>query len=123
MWASFDWVRPVDLEQTLKQQQLAELVDARRLVVKTAALEEAVDRWPGAVLRRAQSTHPALILASDDELSLSRATRCPRTEAVASRGGCAAKRQEEDEPTDDRRRSPPVAYRTIFPESRDQAKT
>ncbi len=78
MRASFDWVRPVDLEQTLKQQrQLAKLVDARQLVVKTAALEEAVDRWPGAVLRRAQSTHPALILASEDELSLSRATPMP----------------------------------------------
>ncbi|MDP9439152.1 MAG: helix-turn-helix domain-containing protein [Actinomycetota bacterium] len=78
VWASFDWVRPVDLEQTLKQQRrLAELVDARRLVVKMAALEGAVDRWPGAVLRRAQSTHPALILASEDELSLSRAAPMP----------------------------------------------
>src|SRR5215217_4214820 len=47
VWASFNWVRPVDLETALKQQKrLSELVDARPLVVKTAALEEALDQWP-----------------------------------------------------------------------------
>ncbi len=78
MWASFDWVRSVDLETALKQQdQLTELVYPRQLVVKTAALEDAIDRWPRSVLRRTQSTHPAIILASEDELSLSRATPMP----------------------------------------------
>ena len=49
----FDWVRPVDLETALEQQErLTELVDARNLVVKTAALEEALDGWPASQLRR-----------------------------------------------------------------------
>src|ERR671911_2789122 len=41
VWASFDWVRPVDLNTALEQQKrLTELVDASHLVVKTAAIEE-----------------------------------------------------------------------------------
>src|SRR5918995_53082 len=40
VWASFNWVRPVELETALEQQrQLTELVDASQLVVKTAAIE------------------------------------------------------------------------------------
>jgi|SRR5215213_1482567 len=78
VWASFNWVRPVDLETALKQQKrLSELVDARQLVVKTAALEEALDQWPASQLRRVQSSHSAIILASEEGLSLSRATPMP----------------------------------------------
>jgi excisionase family DNA binding protein len=75
VWASFDWVRPVELETVLEQQKrLTELVDASQLVVKTAAIEEALDEWPASELRRVQSTHSAIIVASEEELSLSRAT-------------------------------------------------
>jgi excisionase family DNA binding protein len=78
VWASFDWVRPVELQTALEQQrQLTELVDARQLVVKTAAIEEAIDEWTASQLRRVQSTHSAIILASEEELSLSRATPMP----------------------------------------------
>ena len=78
VWASFDWVRPVDLETALEQQKrLTELVDARDLVVKTAALEDALDEWPASQLRRIQSAHSAIILASEEGLSLSRATPMP----------------------------------------------
>jgi excisionase family DNA binding protein len=78
VWASFDWVRPVDLNTALEQQeQLTELVDARQLVVKTAAIEEAIEEWTAPQLRRVQSTHSAIILASEEELSLSRATPMP----------------------------------------------
>jgi excisionase family DNA binding protein len=78
VWASFDWVMQVDLETALEQQKrLTELVDARQLVVKTAALEEALEEWPVSVLRRVQSSHSAIILASEDGLSLSRATPMP----------------------------------------------
>ena len=78
VWASFDWVMQVDLETTLEQQKrLTELVDARQLVVKTAALEEALEEWPAAALRRVQSSHSAIILASEDRLTLSRATPMP----------------------------------------------
>jgi excisionase family DNA binding protein len=78
VWASFNWVMQIDLETALEQQKrLTELVDARHLVVKTAALEEAIDEWPARVLRRAQSSHSATILFSEDGLSLSRATPMP----------------------------------------------
>jgi hypothetical protein len=78
VWASFNWVRQVDLETALNQQErLTEIVDARQLVVKTAALDEAVDEWSSAELRQAQSSHSATILASESGLSLSRASPMP----------------------------------------------
>jgi excisionase family DNA binding protein len=80
VWASFDWVKPVELEMALEQQQrLTELVDARKLVVKTAAIEEAIKEWPASALRRVQSSHSGIILASESGLSLSRATPMPPT--------------------------------------------
>jgi excisionase family DNA binding protein len=78
VWASFDWVKPIELQTALEQQrQLSELVDARQLVVKTAAIEEAIEEWKASQLRRVQSVHSAIVLASEDELSLSRATPMP----------------------------------------------
>jgi excisionase family DNA binding protein len=78
VWASFNWVRPVELETALEQQkQLTALVDASQLVVKTAAIEEAIDEWMPSELRRVQSAHSAIILASEEGLSLSRATPMP----------------------------------------------
>jgi excisionase family DNA binding protein len=78
VWASFDWVKPVELETALEQQrQLSELVDARRLVVKTAAIEEAIEEWTASQLRRVQSMHSAMILASEEQLLLSHATPMP----------------------------------------------
>ena len=78
LWAAFDCVKPVDLNTALEQQRrLTELLDARNLVVKTAALEEAIDVWPASQLSRVQSTHSAIILASEEGLSLSRATPMP----------------------------------------------
>ena len=78
VWASFNWVKPVELEQALEQQKrLTELVDASRLVFKTAAIEEAIEEWSASKLRRVQSMHSAIILASEEELSLSRATPMP----------------------------------------------
>jgi excisionase family DNA binding protein len=78
VWASFNWVREVDLGTALEQQErLSEIVDARQLVVKTATLEETIDGWSAAELRRAQSLHSATILATEIGLSLSRATPMP----------------------------------------------
>jgi len=55
-------VKQVELETALEQQKrLTELVDAHELVVKTAALEEAIDEWPSSMLRRIQSAHSAII--------------------------------------------------------------
>jgi excisionase family DNA binding protein len=78
VWASFDWVKPVQLETALEQQrQLSELVDARQLVVKTAAIEEAIDEWTPSQLGRVRSMHSAIILASEEELFLAHATPMP----------------------------------------------
>ncbi len=78
VWASFDWVKQVDLETALDQQErLNDLVGAQQLVVKTAALEEAIDGWSSTALRRAQSLHSGTILAYESGLSLSRATPMP----------------------------------------------
>jgi excisionase family DNA binding protein len=78
VWASFNWVRPVVLEKAIEQQKrLAEVVDTRQLVVKTAALEEAIEEWTPSELRRVQSAHSAIILASEGGLSMSRATPMP----------------------------------------------
>ena len=78
VWASFDWVKPLELETALEQQrQLSELVDARQLVVKTAAIEEAIDEWRASQLRRVQSMHSAMILASEEQLLLAHATPMP----------------------------------------------
>jgi len=78
VWASFDWVKRVDLRAALGQQErLAGIVDASRLVLKTAALEAAIDGWTPSELRRVQSAHAAIILASEGGLSLSRATPMP----------------------------------------------
>lgn len=78
VWASFDWVRRVNLKTALEQQEgLAELVGARRLVVKTAALAGAIEGWSASALARAQSSHSGTILASGSGLSLSRATPMP----------------------------------------------
>ncbi len=78
VWASFNWVKQVDLQTAFEQQKrLAELVDTRQLVVKTAALEEAIDEWPSSMLSWVQTSHSAIILASEGGLSLSRATPMP----------------------------------------------
>jgi excisionase family DNA binding protein len=78
LWASFDCVRPVDLDTAFEQQQeLTVFADAWRLVVKTAALEEAIEEWTSSELRRIQSAHSSIILASESGLSLSRATPMP----------------------------------------------
>ncbi len=78
VWASFDWVRQVDLNTALEQQErLTDLVDSRQLVVKTATLEEVTDQWPSSALRQGHSLHSGVILASESELSLSRARPMP----------------------------------------------
>jgi hypothetical protein len=75
VWASFNWAMQVDLDTALEQQEkLAELLGARQLVTKTAALGKAIDGWSAAALRRAQFSHSGTILASESRLLLCRAT-------------------------------------------------
>ena len=75
VWVAFDWAMQVDLDTALEQQQkLTEVVEAQQLVVKTAALEEAIDEWSAAAFRRAQSAHSGTIFASETRVLFSRAT-------------------------------------------------
>ena len=79
IWASFDWVHSVNLDEALRQQEeLRELVDARQLVIKTAVLQEQMDGWPPDVQRRAQQLHRGTIWISSSGLWLSRAVPLPR---------------------------------------------
>ncbi len=78
VWASFDWTLRSGVDAALEQQgRLAELVDARKLVVKTAAIGGAIEGWSSAELRRAQAAHSGAILASNTGLSLSRTMPMP----------------------------------------------
>jgi hypothetical protein len=44
VWASFNWIKQIDLEQALsKQKELTQLVQENQLAVKTAALEQVLD--------------------------------------------------------------------------------
>jgi hypothetical protein len=76
VWVSFDWVLQVNLQTAFEQQErlsgLGE--DRRRLVIKTAALEEAIEGWPATELRRALASHSAIILASEEGLSMIHST-------------------------------------------------
>ena len=77
LWASFDWSYGMNLEKALEQQQKISQVTSRRLVVKTAALEEAIDTWPPALLRQAEVTHSGQIWLSRAGISSSRIAPLP----------------------------------------------
>jgi excisionase family DNA binding protein len=78
VWANFNWTDEMDLEAAFGQQErLSEFVEDTLLVVKTAVLEEALDQWPGADLRRAQVLHSGTVWLSEAGLSLSRVTPPP----------------------------------------------
>ncbi len=64
-------------EALREQEELAELVESSRLVVKAAVIEGAMDEWPPAVQRRLQQMGQGLIWASHSRLMLSRSTPMP----------------------------------------------
>ena len=77
LWASFDWSRQMSLEDALEQQEKISQVTSRHLVVKTAALEEAIDTWPPSLMRQAEVTHSGQIWLSKAGLSVSRVAPLP----------------------------------------------
>ena len=80
-WASFNWTERLNLETALRQQEaLTELINEQQLVVKTAVLEEVLDAWPSAMLRRAQTSHSDMIWLSQNGLVLNRMTPLPRVQ-------------------------------------------
>ena len=80
VWASFNWTRQVDLATALGQQdELAAVVGAAPLVVKTAVLEEVADAWPPAAQRHLRQSRRALVWVTPSGLVLSRAVPLPTT--------------------------------------------
>jgi excisionase family DNA binding protein len=78
VWVCFDSTRPVDLATMLRQHdEMAALVDASQLVVKTAAVEAATADWTPATLRQAQASPRGFIRISRNGLVLSRALPLP----------------------------------------------
>ncbi len=78
VWASFDWAKQVDLEEAIRQQEeLAELVEERPLVVKTAVLEAVMDNWSPSTQRQLQAQYSGMIWLSEAGLRLSRLTPIP----------------------------------------------
>lgn len=73
VWASYNWVKDVDLDTALRQQdQLAQLIDRRQLVIKTAVLAEITDTWPPMMQRQAQVIHRGTIWLGDGRVALTR---------------------------------------------------
>lgn len=60
-----------------QQNRLTDLVGDRQIIVKTTALEEAIEGWSSSALRRAQSSRSGTILAYESGLSLSRSSPMP----------------------------------------------
>lgn len=80
IWAAFDWVEQVDLDEALRQQQgLMEIVNASRLVMKTSVLQTVMDAWTPETQRLAQYLHRGTIWLSHDHLLLSRSVPAPPT--------------------------------------------
>lgn len=78
VWASFDWVQQVGLDEALRQQEaLAQVIDADRLVVQTGVLEQVMDDWSLATQRRARHLHRGAIWISATGLSMSRVAPLP----------------------------------------------
>jgi excisionase family DNA binding protein len=77
LWASFDWSKQMSLERALKQQEAISKITSGNLVVNTVALEEAIDDWPPAILRRAQVVHSGQIWLSGKGISVSRVAPLP----------------------------------------------
>ena len=83
--ASFDRVGRVDPEPSAeRRERLTELVDARRPVVETAALEETIGEWSPSAFTRERSSPSGMIPASEAGLSLSRATPMPPSQTSGS---------------------------------------
>lgn len=78
VWVNFDWESSMDMEKALAQQEeITELIEGSRFVVKTAVLEEQLDDWPGSLQRRAQVKHAGTMWLSRAGLSLSRVSPPP----------------------------------------------
>jgi excisionase family DNA binding protein len=70
IWASFDWMKDVNLEEAIeRQRELTRFVADRQLVVKTGVLEVATDEWPLPLGRKAPLVHSATTWLSESGLA------------------------------------------------------
>lgn len=73
VFASFDWTRPATPDAVTRQRrEVAEVVNPRQLVAKTALLEAITDDWLPAEQRRAQDAYAGVIWLSERGLGLRR---------------------------------------------------
>lgn len=73
LWASFNWVKRVDLEEAIeRQRELTRFVADRQLVVQTGVLEAETDEWPPPLGRQAQLVHSATVWLSEAGLATTR---------------------------------------------------
>jgi hypothetical protein len=73
IWASFDWMKNVDLEEAIeRQEELTRFVADRQLVVQTGVLEGTTDEWPPPLGRKAQLVHSATAWLSESGLAMTR---------------------------------------------------
>ncbi len=78
VWVNFNWEERIEVETALRQQQeITQLIEDSNLVIKTTVLEAELDRWSGALQRRAQTFHSGMIWLSRTGLALSRVTPPP----------------------------------------------
>jgi excisionase family DNA binding protein len=78
MWICFNWDKQAELETALEhQEEITQLAENSLLVVKTSMLEDELDEWPGADLRRAQVMHLGTIWISEKGVALSRVSPPP----------------------------------------------
>ncbi len=66
LWVIFDWMKDVDLDKTLEQQEkLTRFVGERQLVVITLLPEQAAEDWPPLIQRHAQTLHTSTVWISE----------------------------------------------------------
>jgi hypothetical protein len=80
IWANFNLNEQVDLDAALRQQeQMAQFVEDKALVVKLSVLERAVDEWPDTLLRRAELMRTGTLWLSESGLAFRRVLPSPRS--------------------------------------------
>ncbi len=66
LWVIFDWMKDVDLDKTLEQQEkLTRFVGEGQLVVMTLLPEQAAEEWPPSIQRQVQTMHNSTIWCSE----------------------------------------------------------
>jgi excisionase family DNA binding protein len=73
LWASFNWMTDVDLEEAIeRQRELTRLMADRQFVAQTGVLQGENEEWPPALGRKAQLVHSATVWLSEAGLATTR---------------------------------------------------